>query len=101
LASLIEAFAADLRPGCGSFESMTNVGVVQKTSEPTRLDTTGIGDKAVGWASTVTVSGTTSQAGVVAVLSGDRATLVQQIAVEVAPDQLLSVARAAATRAGS
>jgi hypothetical protein len=40
---LLEALAADLRPGCEPHESRTNVGTVQRVSAPLPIDTTGLG----------------------------------------------------------
>jgi hypothetical protein len=48
----LEALAADLRPGCEPHESRTNVGTVQRVSAPVPIDTTGLGDRSLGWTST-------------------------------------------------
>lgn len=94
----MEALADDLRPGCGSHESVTNVGAVQEVSEPVPIDTTGMGDRAIGWTATITVSDVTAEAGLVVVVAGERATILQLLAEEVDVDQLVSLARAAAER---
>jgi hypothetical protein len=97
---MIGDFDADLRPGCGSHESTTNQGLTQEASEPVPIDTTGIGDRAIGWTATLRVSGQTAGAGMVVAVEGGRAVLVQQIAPEVEGEQLADLARAAAERAG-
>lgn len=67
-------------------------------SQPVPIDTTGMGDRAIGWRATITVSDVTAEAGLVVVVAGERATILQLLAEEVDGDQLVSLARAAAER---
>jgi hypothetical protein len=95
----LDAFEDDLQPGCGSFASVTNVGTTQEVSEPVPIDTEGIGDRAIGWTATLTVSGQIAETGSVVVVVGEQATLVQEVGREVDGDQLAAVARMVAERA--
>ena len=95
----IDVLEGDLWPGCGPHESLTNVGAVQQVAEPVALDTTGVGDRAVGWTTAITVDGETAHVGLVLAIGGGHATGLQVLAGHpVGSDTMLSLARAAVAR---
>jgi hypothetical protein len=95
----VDVLEGDLRPGCGPHESLTNFGAVQQVAEPVALDTTGVGDRAVGWTTAITVDGETAYAGLVLAIGGGHATGLQVLAGHpVGSDTMLSLARAAVAR---
>jgi hypothetical protein len=98
LDSFVDEITRDLVPGCGPHESRTNIGTTQQVSEPTPLDTAGVGDRAIGWTTEITSAGQTAAAGVILVVADGRATALQFLAAEDSPVDLVPLARAAADR---
>ncbi len=68
----LAAYQADLRPGCGPYESKTNTGDSQRVSEITPLALDGLAIPAIGWFQEIEVQGQRFQAGVVLAEVGAR-----------------------------
>jgi hypothetical protein len=98
VAGYLDAVEADLRPACGGHESVTNTGAVQQVAEPVPFDLSGVGDRAFGWTTSITVSGQTASAGLAFAVVGERATAVQIFGLRVDADQVEALIRTAVER---
>jgi hypothetical protein len=100
-----EAYLAALRADtgrapCDGFQSQTNTGATQAVSDIAVVDLTTVGDGALAWTSSITVSGIKTTAGAVALLAGDHLAFIQvhSAITQLTPIQLQLIAERAAER---
>ncbi|MBI2168930.1 MAG: hypothetical protein HYU28_05445 [Actinobacteria bacterium] len=95
----LAAFQSDARPGCRSYDSLTNTGDRQLVSEITLLDLSDLGVPSVGWTSTIKVRNEESVGGLIAAAVGTRFLVVQVNGLELPPPKSLrELARRAVKR---
>ncbi len=95
----LAAYQADLRPGCGPYESKTTGDITQRVSDITPLAVGDLALPAIGWFQTIEVEGRTLEAGIVFAEVRDRFVFMQFQGVDLPPaSSLEDVTRRAVDR---